>query len=115
MHLFAAGLTLHLDNLHIYNRAALASGPEYTGNVLVAPSARVGSGCLIGEQGSGSMQHRGAVEPQLEASVPPLNARGVLWWVVYHKGCDWAPARVLFCWPAGCKSAADIPTCAGWV
>lgn len=50
-----AGLTLHLDNLRIHNRAALASGPEYTGNVLVAPSASVGSGCLIGE-GAGRLQ-----------------------------------------------------------
>jgi hypothetical protein len=43
------GLTLHLDNLRIHNRAALASGPDYTGNVLVAPSATIGTGCLIGE------------------------------------------------------------------
>ena len=37
-----------MDNLRIYNPAALASGPEYQGNVLVAPSATVGKGCLIG-------------------------------------------------------------------
>ncbi|WIA14582.1 hypothetical protein OEZ85_003097 [Tetradesmus obliquus] len=45
---YLKGLTLHLDNLRIHSRAALASGPDYTGNVLVAPSATIGSGCLIG-------------------------------------------------------------------
>jgi mannose-1-phosphate guanylyltransferase len=44
----AAGLTLHLDNLKIYNPAALAKGAEYSGNVLVAEGATVGKGCLIG-------------------------------------------------------------------
>jgi NDP-sugar pyrophosphorylase family protein len=39
---------LHLDNLKIYNPAALAKGAEYSGNVLVAPGATVGKGCLIG-------------------------------------------------------------------
>lgn len=43
-----AGLTLHLDNLKIYNRDALASGPGYSGNVLVAPTAKIGQSCLIG-------------------------------------------------------------------
>lgn len=41
-------MTLHLDNLKIYNPAALASGPGFSGNVLVAPTATVGRGCLIG-------------------------------------------------------------------
>lgn len=43
-----AGLQLHLDNLKIYNPAALAKGPQFSGNVLVAPTASVGQGCLIG-------------------------------------------------------------------
>lgn len=43
-----SGLTLHLDNVRIYNPTALASGAEYKGNVLVAPGATVGKGCLIG-------------------------------------------------------------------
>lgn len=47
-HACAAGLTLHLDNLKIYNPTALAKGAEYSGNVLVAPTAAVGKGCLIG-------------------------------------------------------------------
>lgn len=42
------GLTLHLDNLRIYNPTALATGSDFTGNVLVAPTATVGKGCLIG-------------------------------------------------------------------
>lgn len=46
--LCVAGLMLHLDNLKIYNPAALAKGAEYSGNVLVAPGATVGKGCLIG-------------------------------------------------------------------
>eukprot|EP00878_Enallax_costatus_P016760 GHUV01017588.1.p1 GENE.GHUV01017588.1~~GHUV01017588.1.p1 ORF type:complete len:269 (+),score=87.75 GHUV01017588.1:798-1604(+) len=45
---YLKGLTLHLDNLKIYNRDALASGPGYNGNVLVAPSAKIGQSCLIG-------------------------------------------------------------------
>jgi carbonic anhydrase/acetyltransferase-like protein (isoleucine patch superfamily) len=43
-----AGLQLHLDNLKIYNPTALAKGPQFSGNVLVAPGATVGQGCLIG-------------------------------------------------------------------
>jgi hypothetical protein len=43
-----AGLTLHLDNLKIYNPSALATGPGFSGNVLVALGASVGRGCLIG-------------------------------------------------------------------
>lgn len=41
-------MTLHLDNLKIYNREALAAGPQFIGNVLVDPSAKIGKGCLIG-------------------------------------------------------------------
>ncbi|KAF8061370.1 mannose-1-phosphate guanylyltransferase 2 [Scenedesmus sp. PABB004] len=45
---YLKGLTLHLDSLKIHSRPSLASGPQFTGNVLVDPSASIGPGCLIG-------------------------------------------------------------------
>jgi mannose-1-phosphate guanylyltransferase len=42
------GLTLHLDSLNIRQPAALYSQPGAVGNVLVAPSAKIGAGCKLG-------------------------------------------------------------------
>ena len=40
--LCGAGLKLHLDSLRRRQPEALASGPEYEGNVIVHPSAKIG-------------------------------------------------------------------------
>eukprot|EP00879_Flechtneria_rotunda_P009941 GHRR01010396.1.p1 GENE.GHRR01010396.1~~GHRR01010396.1.p1 ORF type:complete len:329 (+),score=90.47 GHRR01010396.1:1003-1989(+) len=45
---YLKGLTLHLDSLNIHNPSALYNTPGVTGNVLVAPSAKIGTGCKIG-------------------------------------------------------------------
>lgn len=45
---YLKGLHLHLDSLAIHNVDRLASGPQYIGNVLVDPTAKLGEGCLIG-------------------------------------------------------------------
>ena len=42
------GLKLHLDSLRTHSPAALASGAEIKGNVLVDPSATIGAGALVG-------------------------------------------------------------------
>lgn len=42
------GLILHLDSLRIHSPEQLSSGPGYKGNVLKAPSAKIGKDCLIG-------------------------------------------------------------------
>jgi hypothetical protein len=43
------GLHLHLDSLRIHKSNVLGKGPEYVGNTLVDATAKIGSGCLIGE------------------------------------------------------------------
>ena len=45
---YLSGLRLHLDALRIHKPAELAVGAHFRGNVLVDPSAKIGSGCLIG-------------------------------------------------------------------
>lgn len=45
---YLQGLHLHLDSMHIHSSAQLATGANFTGNVLVDPSAKIGEGCLIG-------------------------------------------------------------------
>eukprot|EP00983_Pelagomonas_calceolata_P045381 1139715-Pelagomonas_calceolata.AAC.2 len=44
----ATGLHLHLDSLRIHKSNVLGKGPEYVGNTLVDPTAKIGTGCLIG-------------------------------------------------------------------
>ena len=41
--------TSHLDSLRIHKSNVLGKGPEYVGNTLVDATAKIGSGCLIGE------------------------------------------------------------------
>lgn len=43
-----AGLQLHLASLRRTAPDQLASGPEYEGNVIVHPSAKIGKDCKIG-------------------------------------------------------------------
>ena len=43
-----AGLQLHLASLRRSHPDQLASGPEYEGNVIVHPSAKIGKDCKIG-------------------------------------------------------------------
>ena len=43
-----AGLQLHLSSLRRSHPDQLASGPEYEGNVIVHPSAKIGKDCKIG-------------------------------------------------------------------
>ena len=43
-----AGLQLHLSSLRRSHPDQLASGPEYEGNVIVHPSAKIGRDCKIG-------------------------------------------------------------------
>lgn len=45
---YLKGLHLHLDSQRIHKSHTLAKGPEYSGNVLVDPTAKIGTGCLIG-------------------------------------------------------------------
>lgn len=42
------GLHLHLDSLRSSAPSELAAGEPFKGNVLMHPSAKVGSGCVIG-------------------------------------------------------------------
>lgn len=42
------GLQLHLSSLRRSHPDQLASGPEYEGNVIVHPSAKIGKDCKIG-------------------------------------------------------------------
>ncbi len=42
------GLHLHLDSLRIHKPLNLATGKGIVGNVLVDPTAKIGSGCKIG-------------------------------------------------------------------
>lgn len=44
----ASGLTLHLDSLNIKQPAALYQQPGVVGNVLVAPTAKIGADCKLG-------------------------------------------------------------------
>ena len=48
MHHVCAGLQLHLSSLRRSHPDQLASGPEYEGNVIVHPSAKIGKDCKIG-------------------------------------------------------------------
>ena len=48
MHHACAGLQLHLSSLRRSHPDQLASGPEYEGNVIVHPSAKIGKDCKIG-------------------------------------------------------------------
>ena len=48
MHHASAGLQLHLSSLRRSHPDQLASGPEYEGNVIVHPSAKIGKDCKIG-------------------------------------------------------------------
>lgn len=45
---YLKGLSLHLDSLNISQPSALYSAPGVVGNVLVAPTAKIGEGCVIG-------------------------------------------------------------------
>lgn len=45
---FLAGTSLYLNSLRNKKAQLLASGPEFVGNVLVDPSAKIGNGCKIG-------------------------------------------------------------------
>lgn len=45
---FLTGMALKLNSMRNTTAAALASGPEYVGNVLVDPTATIGKGCKIG-------------------------------------------------------------------
>ena len=44
----SAGLQLHLASLRRTAPDTLAAGPEYEGNVIVHPSAKIGKDCKIG-------------------------------------------------------------------
>lgn len=43
-----AGLTLHLDSVNIKQPSALYQQPGVVGNVLVAPTAKIGADCKLG-------------------------------------------------------------------
>ncbi|CAD7698612.1 unnamed protein product [Ostreobium quekettii] len=45
---FLKGLSLHLESMNIHSHDSLASGPQFVGNVLMHPSAKIGEDCLIG-------------------------------------------------------------------
>mmetsp|Transcript_11314 Transcript_11314/g.22855 ORF Transcript_11314/g.22855 Transcript_11314/m.22855 type:complete len:359 (-) Transcript_11314:4940-6016(-) len=45
---FIAGTLLHLASIRAKTSSSLASGPEFVGNVLMDPTAKIGQGCLIG-------------------------------------------------------------------
>ncbi|KAK4534929.1 hypothetical protein CDCA_CDCA03G0954 [Cyanidium caldarium] len=45
---YLIGMCMHLQAMRLENDAQLATGPTFIGNVLVDPSARIGSGCRIG-------------------------------------------------------------------
>ncbi|KAL6765796.1 GDP-D-mannose pyrophosphorylase [Haematococcus lacustris] len=45
---YLKGLHLHLDSLRIHKSFALTKGPDFKGNVLIDPTAKIGSGCSIG-------------------------------------------------------------------
>lgn len=42
------GLVLHLDSLNIHNPKSLYNSEGVVGNVMVAPTAKIGQGCKIG-------------------------------------------------------------------
>lgn len=48
LHMWLAGLQLHLTSLRRTAPETLASGPEIEGNVIVHPSAKIGKDCKIG-------------------------------------------------------------------
>lgn len=45
---YLAGAALYLASMREKKSASLAAGPQFIGNVLVDPSAKIGDGCLIG-------------------------------------------------------------------
>ncbi|KAI8473667.1 MAG: nucleotide-diphospho-sugar transferase [Monoraphidium minutum] len=45
---YLLGLNLHLASLRSSKPAELATGPSFSGNVLSHPTAKIGSGCVIG-------------------------------------------------------------------
>ena len=45
---FLIGQGLYLKSLAAHSPKSLASGPQFTGNVFVDPTAKIGNGCKIG-------------------------------------------------------------------
>jgi mannose-1-phosphate guanylyltransferase len=45
---YLAGQALYLASMRHQKSGSLAAGPEFVGNVLVDPTAKIGDGCLIG-------------------------------------------------------------------
>jgi mannose-1-phosphate guanylyltransferase len=45
---YLAGQALYLASMRHKKSGSLAAGPEFVGNVLVDPTAKIGDGCLIG-------------------------------------------------------------------
>lgn len=45
---YLSGMGMKLNNIRQNDSSVLATGPQFVGNVLVDPSAKIGSGCKIG-------------------------------------------------------------------